>query len=234
MTTHTKHLKRFYDLLADLEQHIGGTRLLSQCDGYMDWPQRGVYFFFESGELRKDTGSGPRVVRVGTHALKSGSSTKLWGRLAQHKGQAKSGGGNHRGSIFRLLIGTALIEHNSLDYPTWGEGNTASRDIRQGEHTIEQAVSRIIGAMPFLWLAIDDEPEPSSLRGYIERNSIALLSNYNKPPLDAPSKHWLGHYCDRVRVKMSGLWNQRHVDEQYEPEFLGTLEQIIHNTRTTQ
>ena len=48
----------------------------------------GVYFFHEPGEERLDTGVGPRIVRVGTHALKIGSSTKLWTRLSQHKGQA--------------------------------------------------------------------------------------------------------------------------------------------------
>jgi hypothetical protein len=32
--------------------------------------------------------------------------------------------------------------------------------------------------MPFLWLAIDDEPSAHGLRGHIERNAIALLSNF--------------------------------------------------------
>jgi hypothetical protein len=39
-----------------------------------------------------------------------------------------------------------------------------------------------------------------SLRGYVERNSIALLSNYQKPPLDPASPVWLGQRCDRERV----------------------------------
>jgi len=34
--------------------------------------------------------------------------TTLWARLSQHRGSAKSGGGNHRCSIFRLLVGRAL------------------------------------------------------------------------------------------------------------------------------
>jgi hypothetical protein len=37
-----------------------------------------VYFFRESSEDRSDTGEGPRVVRVGTHALKAGARTTLW------------------------------------------------------------------------------------------------------------------------------------------------------------
>jgi hypothetical protein len=32
--------------------------------------------------------------------------------------------------------------------------------------------------MQLLWLEIDDEPSPASLRGFIERNAIALLSTY--------------------------------------------------------
>ena len=221
------HLKRFYQLLSDLEQQIGGTRKLVDCVGRMDWPQRGIYFFREPGENRSDTGLGPRIVRVGTHALKAGSSTKLWTRLSRHRGQAKSGGGNHRGSIFRLIVGAALIERDSLEFPTWDNGSSAPREIKQREESLEIVVSKVIGEMPFLWLAINDEPGPDSMRGYIERNAIAILSNFRKEPLDPPSGNWLGHCCNRERVKASGLWNQNHVDEQYDPAFLDTLERLI-------
>jgi len=94
-------LVRFYSIIDRLEQSIGGQRRLADCSGRMTWPRRGVYFFRESGESRSDTGNGPRTVRVRTHALKTGSGTKLWTRLSQHKGQLSTGGGNHRGSIFR-------------------------------------------------------------------------------------------------------------------------------------
>lgn len=220
-------LKKFYELLNRLEDAVGGPRRLSHCSGRMDWPPRGVYFFREPGEQRSDTGSGPRIVRVGTHALKAGSGTKLWGRLSQHRGQAKSGGGNHRGSIFRLLVGAALIERDGKSHPTWGQGNSAPRDLRVHEEPLEKAVSNVIGAMPFVWLEIDDEPGPESLRGYIERNSIALLSNLNKAPLDAPSETWLGLSCPRPRVRESGLWNQNHVEEDYDPGFLDRLENLV-------
>ena len=63
----------------------------------------------EDGECRSDSGDGLRVVRVGTHALTSSSRTTLWKRLSQHKGQKASGGGNHRGSIFRLLVGSTVL-----------------------------------------------------------------------------------------------------------------------------
>ena len=195
----------------------------------MKWPKRGVYFFMEPGEVRAETGDGPRIVRVGTHALKTGAKTKLWSRLKQHKGTASSGGGNHRGSIFRLIVGTTLIQKEDLDYPTWGKGGTAPREVRKLEQPLERKVSTIIGDMPFLWLAIEDEPGPDSLRGYIERNAIALLSNYNheKHPTDSSSQSWLGRYCDREKVRISGLWNSNHVDEDYDSAFLDVLARLI-------
>jgi hypothetical protein len=85
--------------------------------------------------------------------------------------------------------------------------------------------------MRFLWLAIEDEAGAESRRGYIERNSIALLSDYDKPTLDPPSPGWLGHYSDRERVRKSGLWNQNHVDEAYDPAFLDTLDRLVSDVR---
>lgn len=222
------HLKQFYALLLVLEGRLGGTRQLSRCSGRLLWPNRGVYFFKEPGEVRIDSGPGPRVVRVGTHALKAGSGATLWKRIAQHRGPARSGGGNHRGSILRLLVGTALIERDGLDCPTWdNRSGTAQAAVRECEHSLERQVTQVIGDMPFLWLAIGDESGPSSLRGYIERNAIALLSNHGKPPIDPPSRSWLGHYCNREKVRASGLWNSHHVEEAYDPGFLDTLADLI-------
>jgi hypothetical protein len=225
-STRLADLVRFYEILADLAYTVGTVPKLSDCSGRMPWPTRGVYFFFEGGENRLDTGDGPRVVRVGTHALTTGSRTKLWSRLSQHKGQ-RTGGGNHRGSIFRLLVGTALINKGQIKFPTWGMGHNADKTVRTGEVNLEHQVSRVICNMRFLWLAIEDEPGPNSRRGYVERNAIALLSNYDKPPLDPPSQTWLGHYCNRERVRKSGLWNQNHVEEAYQPAFLYALNRLL-------
>src|ERR1039458_7172696 len=70
-------------------------------------------------------------------------AAKLWTRLSQHKGQQSSGGGNHRGSIFRLIVGTALIKRHGYDHPTWGIGNSAKPDVRTGETALEIKVSQI-------------------------------------------------------------------------------------------
>lgn len=227
-STRLRDLCRFYRLIEELDGRIGGHRVLSACSGRMGWPRRGVYFFFEKGEQRSDTGEGLRVVRVGTHALSSQSGTKLWQRLSQHRGSAKSGGGNHRGSIFRLLVGDALGKQpHARQVETWGQGTSASGEIRGVELEHEQRVSAVIGAMPFLWLEVDDEPGPASLRCHIERNAIALLSNYNKTSLDEPSLGWLGRFSTRTKVRGSGLWNQNHVDETYDPSFLDVFEHLV-------
>ena len=220
-------LDRFYRQLAMLEAGVGGKRLLHKCHGQMDWPQRGVYFFFEEDEFRED-GITPRVVRVGTHGLRTSSST-LWGRLSQHRGSrdgAKPGGGNHRGSIFRLHVGAALLSGD--DWPvevrsTWGVGNTAKGKIREEEYALEAAVSRYIGAMPFLWLAVDDEPSADSERGVIEAGAISLLSNFEREPIDAPSHSWLGLRSNRKAIQKSGLWNVRHVSDASSKSFLAHI-----------
>jgi hypothetical protein len=183
----------------------------------------------EEGENRSHSGTGLRIVRVGTHALKKDSETKLWTRLSQHRGQEKTGGGNHRGSIFRLIVGTAIVAHSGQNFPSWGEGNNAPADVRATEFALECEVSKVIGAMPFLWLAVEDEPGADSLRGYFERNAIALLSNSGKDSLDPPSTGWLGRSCNRERVRRAGLWNSNHVDEAYDPKFLKRMERFITN-----
>ncbi len=230
--TRLQALKTFYGLLSELERRLGGRRTLADANGRMPWPRWGVYFFFEPGEMRRDSGCGDRVVRVGTHALKHGSQTTLWNRLSQHKGTLSTGGGNHRGSIFRLLVGTALMARDPrLRIKTWAQGSSAPKEVREAELPLERAVSDIIRKMPFLWLEIDDEPGPESLRGFIERNAIGLLSNFSSPaPLDPPSSHWLGRYCPRERVRRSGLWNQNHVDEPWDPAFLRVMEELVLGT----
>ncbi len=105
--------------------------------------------------------------------------------------------------------------------------NIERNEIRENERPLELEVSNHIGQMPFLWLDISDPPGRESLRGRIERNSIALLSNYSKAPLDPPSSNWLGIHSDRERVRQSGLWNNNHVDEAYEPDFLIAMDQLI-------
>jgi hypothetical protein len=228
-------IRRFYEILEALESAVGGKRTLRNADGRMDWPRRGLYFFFEPGEARTTSGTGLRVVRVGTHALKAGAQTTLWRRLRQHCGTfggSRLGGGDHRGSVFRHHVGTALIRRDRWPDDVagqWATGSSAPSTVRQQEYPLEQVVSRHIRQMPFLWVDIDDEPGPNSLRGYIERNAIALLSNYNlrDAPIDPPSATWLGQWAASEQVRCSGLWNVNHVADTYDPNFLHILRDHI-------
>ena len=212
--------------------------MLADCVGGKNWPNRGVYFFCETGEARSGSGAGLRVVRVGTHGLKAGSRSTLWSRLSQHRGPARASGGNHRGSIFRLLVGIALAQRHGIELPpSWGVGADAGAaarrvgldrgGVKREEAELEARVSRHIRAMPFLWLEVGDEPGPRSERGTIERNAIGLLSGYREPALDPPSASWLGRFSDRDRVRRSGLWNNNHVDEYYAPSFLDAMERRL-------
>ena len=99
--------------------------------------------------------------------------------------------------------------------------------VKHEEAGLERYVSEYIGRMPFLWLDVDDPPEPTSQRGLIERNAIALLSHASEPAVDAPSGRWLGAFSDRERVRASGLWNNRHVAERYEPSFLEVMHVLV-------
>jgi hypothetical protein len=70
-------------------------------------------------------------------------------------------------------------------------------------------------------------PGPGSLRDVVERNTIALLSNHGRAPLDPPSPGWLCNSSDRPRVRSSGLWNQQHIKETHDPVFLNAFEKLI-------
>lgn len=142
----------FYTLLDELAARTGGARQLGICSRWMDWPARGVYFFFEPGEMRGDR---QRVVRIGTHALTPSSRTTLWKRLGQHRGTVSSAGGNHRGSIFRLLIGDALMRRDGSFSPrSWGASRPSDPYERSAEKQLEAQVSEHIWKTSVLVLPV--------------------------------------------------------------------------------
>lgn len=235
---------RFYALLAQIEKKVGGRRCLAECDDGMDWPERGVYFFFEPGERRSRSGEGDRVTRVGTH---TGLTTSLWNRLSQHCDPFSTGPECHRISVFRGLVGRALTYRGDCELPrTWRWANDDRRtkrgrttevaprfrmtteQVEASEADLERRVSDYIGRMPLLWLRVPDAGKPGSMRRRrIERQAIALLSGYARRALDPPSAHWLGNHSDRKKNRESGLWNSKHVDEPYDPAFLDEMEDLI-------
>ena len=92
---------------------------------------------------------------------------------------------------------------------------------------LERSVSAYIGEMPFLWLNVPNAPSTTSARGRIERNAIALLSHARTPAADHPSANWLGAHSDRALVRTSGLWNNNHVNEDYDAAFLDELATLV-------
>lgn len=214
-------LDEFYARLDACAERGDGWRLLGTATGRDGWSTHGVYFIREPGELREDQQT-PRVVRVGTHALSATSRSSLWQRLRTHRGRlggSNPGGGNHRGSIFRLHVGTALVNRDGLSCPTWGVGSSAPREIRDAEGDLERLVSEHIGRMSVLNVPIVDRLE----RAVLERSSISMLSNHDREPIDPPSPVWLGQYADRVLVRSSGLWNVDHVESPMDLEGLPLL-----------
>jgi hypothetical protein len=99
----------------------------------------------------------------------------------------------------------------------------APREVRQREGALERAVSQHIGAMPLLWVAVDDRHQ----RAAIERDLIALLSNRGRGPIDPPSEGWLGHLADRDAIRTSGLWNVNHTDERPSGEGLAAFHRSV-------
>ena len=224
-------LDHFYSLLARLAEMPGQGRRLSELPVCASMPERGVYFFHEPGEHRAANPNILRVVRVGTHAVSSGSKSTLHGRLKAHGG-TRAGGGNHRGSIFRRHVGEALLARDGLSLTTWGVGSSAppavrnSETARAAEAACEKRVSEYIGAMSVLWVNIPDDAGPGSVRAFIERNAIALLSN-RLAPIDGARENWLGRFSLRHEIRDSALWNMNFVEGVYDPMFLNKLESLV-------
>lgn len=127
-----------------------------------------------------------------------------------------------------MLVGSALIARDGLSCPTWDtQRSNAPSSVRVAEAGLERLVSQTIGAMPVLWLAVDDDPGADSERGIIERGAIALLSGWGRADIDPPSANWLGLASTRDKVRRSGLWNNNHVDETYDPAFLDVMERRV-------
>jgi hypothetical protein len=218
-------LGRFYGFINRLRALPGQGRSLGACSARDSWPNRGVYFFTEPGEFRLDSVDTPRIVRVGTHAVSAGSKATLWSRLRAHRGTGH-GGGNHRGSIFRLHVGKAIERRAGLEIPTWGVKSSASRSIRASEAPHERRVSEHLAAMSVMCVSVPDDAGPHSRRSLIERGAVALLSN-RLSPADPPSPTWLGASSPHKEIRQSGLWNLNYVQDEVRLEFLDVLERAV-------
>lgn len=176
-------------------------------------PERGVYLFLDPNE--PSPFGGPRLVRVGTHAVSEGSKTSLRTRLRNHLGN-RAGGGSHRGSIFRLHVGRALLQRDQIshNFPNWGVGQDAPKSIRASEAEIEARVSTYLSALQVASIPILDQASKTSARALAEDQIIALFTE-NLEPIEKSSAEWLGLYSPVSEVRCSGLWNIRAVGNTY-------------------
>jgi hypothetical protein len=212
-----------YKVIWRLARKFGFHRLKDVID--QDMPGSGVYLFFDERERRLKDIEQLRIVRVGTHGVASGSKASLRDRMRTHFGTA-SGEGNHRSSIFRLHTGRSLINAKlGPAIESWGS-SAGDKNALVTERELERTVSKYLAELHVLLIAVPGESGKSNDRAYLEQNLIALLSNGCKP-LDPPSCEWLGLSSAKREIRKSGLWNVNHVEQRFDPAYLGVLDYYV-------
>jgi hypothetical protein len=201
------------ELYGAIEHALGGAELptLREYMGSKNLTKQGVYLFFEDGEPTEFNQRLPRIVRIGTHAVSAGSSTTLRDRLRTHMGTA-DGDGNHRGSVFRLHVGNAIIKARNLsgEYPDWGKGQSATKDVKNQERRLEQEVSKYLSRLRVFCLPLSGPASKSSIRSRVEAAIIGVLTQ-DGMALERPTQNWLGLNSTRSEIRESGLWNLQHL-----------------------
>jgi hypothetical protein len=184
---------------ARIHAALSGLPIRRSIDGV---PSDGLYFFYEDGEINSHDG-GPRIVRVGNHPRSVGG---LRNRLRNHYS------GNKNGSVFRKLLGGALIRrrnpHDPCLLPGPGQGHWERQDERTCSRCkpVEQEVSRLLKEhFSFRCVRIVDRTE----RNRFEQLLIASLP---RCPGCKASATWLGQHAHSLKVRQSGLWNSDFID----------------------
>jgi hypothetical protein len=159
-------------------------------------PKNGIYIKFEVGEYYNSL---DRIVRIGSDK----GENQLHSRLFQHFENE-----NQRRSIFRKNIGRCLLAKTKDEYlKYWDLRFTSQLDKEKNrkfvdlnyETKIEKEVSKFIQKnISFCVFEVKDKEE----RLFWETKIIATIARSNIKP----SSTWLGNYCPKEQVKISGLW----------------------------
>lgn len=235
-------LQEFYRKLGDHCEETTGTLYLSDVDGTLDWPNRGIYVFF-SPDTNPEINPVKewKIRRIGTVGDCKGSSSTLWERLRAHRGNKNgkyAGGGNHRGSVFRRHVGRALIEKDELQdrYPHWGiphrniPEDIDTTTLREQEHQLEEQISNRIRNLPFTVINIPGDPGPDCDRARIEKNLIALTSHARRTNPELRSDDWIGRHVPHAEIAKTGLWNVDHTNAFYTNNIINELDPYIDQT----
>jgi hypothetical protein len=221
-----ERLGALYSLLENISLYVGLHTLPEAVAGPL--PAQGVYFFFDPHEATSYSKKLPRLVRIGTHAVSAGSKATLRNRLRTHLG-TKDGSGNHRGSVFRLHVGQALIARDELRhrFPSWGKGQSAKRETIEQEGPLEKQVSSYLAKLMVVYIPIPGLAAKDSMRATIERHLIALFTE-NWAMIEPLSDEWLGRWSNRPQISRSGLWNVRCVGEAADLRMVEIAERLAH------
>ena len=90
-------------------------------------------------------------------------------------------------------------------------------------------VSEYIGQLGVIVIDVDDLPSANSVRSYIEKNSIALLSNLNYS-FNFSTIDWLGNFSHRNEIKGSCLWNINYINSDFDPHLMVVFEQYLNDS----
>ena len=160
-------------------------------------PKNGIYILYEQSEQGHEQ---DRIVRVGTHT----GENQLRSRLKQHFVKE-----NKDRSIFRKNIGRALLNKNNDSFIKQWEWDLTKRENkdkytplldRQKQTAVEHEVSKHIqNKISFVVFEVEDKEE----RLQLESRIISTVSLCNEC---GASKHWLGNYSTKDKIKESGLW----------------------------
>jgi len=179
-------------------------------------PLKGIYFFYEDGEMCSHTGK-HRIVRVGIH----GERSSLRKRLMQHYRL------NREGSVFRKHLGSALLKKAGVVDNEIREWNKKRRSLRWAEFKdTEREVSKLLRSKFFFRVVSVEDPNER------KRLEVKLIATLASCPSCKPSDSWLGQFAWNEKVKRSGLWNSNFV---YSPteisrEDVATFEQLACET----
>jgi len=158
-------------------------------------PLDGVYAFFERGEKCRINGRKvKRIVRVGINE-QDGNFRK---RIRQHYGNVNSLMGHTTGSVFRNLVGGALLRKaKDRRWKRWVDKIGSFPDVEK------KVSAQLRRNFTFVCFRLNTQTG----RHRVEKGLIGLLACCSP---HAPSKRWLGYHAADERVQESCLWNRNY------------------------